>query len=329
MKQMMKDIGVSLIMGMVLPYLALRFGIATENPQPIQEPTEIPTEARIYADNSVYLPVCLRTEGNTVEQMNMDEYLVGVLLAEMPPSFSMEALKAQTVVARTYARKAYATGGKHLDGSVCTNPSCCQGYIQEEGYLKSGGRTESIDKIRSAVQATSGQVLTYNQELIEATYFSCSGGKTEAAVAVWGTDFPYLQSVESPGEEQATHYTDLVTFSPKEFADALQIPMEEDPAKWVGDVTYTEGGGIQSMEICGRMFTGTQLRNLLGLRSTAFSIAADQETVTVTSKGYGHRVGMSQYGAEAMASAGASYEEILMHYYRGTVLTQLQEEIYG
>ena len=329
MKQMMKDIGVSLIMGMVLPYLALRLGIAMENPQPIQEPTEIPTETQIYADSSVYLPVCLRTEGNAVEQMNMDEYLVGVLLAEMPPSFSMEALKAQAVVARTYARKAHATGGKHLDGSVCTNPSCCQGYFQEEAYLNSGGSTETIDKIRSAVQATSGQVLTYGQELIEATYFSCSGGKTEAAVAVWGTDFPYLQSVESPGEELATHYTDTVTFTKEKLADLLQIPMEGDPSEWIGDATYTAGGGIQSMEICGNIYTGTQLRSLLGLRSTALSITVDQETVTVTSKGYGHRVGMSQYGAEAMASAGASYEEILMHYYQGTVLTQLQEEIYG
>ena len=129
----------------------------------------------------------VRQEDGTVSQMDMDGYLVGVVLAEMPVSFEEEALEAQSVVARTYARKAWETGGKHGDCSVCTRSACCQGYIGDEDYLSQGGTEEGLEKVRAAVAATSGWVLTYEGELIEATYFSCSGGSTEDAAAVWGS----------------------------------------------------------------------------------------------------------------------------------------------
>lgn len=320
MKQMLKTMGIPFVAGVVLPYMFLSFGVTLLNryrEQPVLE-TTLQTEPA-FRSPAVWLPVRFRLENGSVQEMDMDTYLVGVVLAEMPTSFEQEALKAQSCVARTYARKAYVTGGKHGDGSVCGDPSCCQGYTEPETFLKSGGTEEAVGKVRAAVADTSGMVLTYDGELIEATYFSCSGGRTEDAVAVWGTDFPYLQAVDSPGEEQAAYYTDTKTFSALEFAEILSLT--GDPATWLGSVAYTEGGGIHTMVIGGKTFTGTQLRSLLGLRSTAFSVTVETDSITVHTRGYGHRVGMSQYGAEAMALSGSSWEEILSHYYRGAQIT--------
>ena len=269
------------------------------------------TEARKTMEMSLLLP------DGRVEVMDMDEYLTGVVLAEMPASFETEALKAQSVVARTYTLRAAEAGIKHTDADVCTDHTCCQAYIAPGAYT---GGAENLEKVRSAVLATSGQVLTYNGQLIEATYFSCSGGSTEDAVAVWGTDYPYLRATSSPGEEGAIHYTDTLVLSAAEFAKNLGQSLSGDPSSWVGFTTYTAGGGVNSIRIGGRDYKGTEIRTLLGLRSTAFTILAEGDTVTITTKGYGHRVGMSQYGADAMAVAGSGYAEILAHYYKGTSL---------
>ena len=138
-------------------------------------------------------------------------------------------------------------------------------------------------------------------------------------MAVWGTDFPYLRATDSPGEESAAHYMDTVTFSKEEFADALGLDLTGSPASWLGLATYTAGGGVNTMFIGGQEFKGTELRSRLGLRSTAFTMRAEGDTVTVTTRGFGHRVGMSQYG-DAMALLGSDFEQILSHYYQGTVL---------
>ena len=221
--------------------------------------------------------------------------------------------------------RAYLGKSKHDQASVCTDSDCCQGYISPEDYIAKGGTEVTIQKIRNAVLDTDAFVLTYDGELIEATYFSCSGGTTEDAVAVWGTDVPYLQSVASPGEEGATHYTDTVTFSSDEFKERLSIESREEASNWIGKVTYTAGGGVDTILIAGKQFRGTEIRKLLGLRSTAFEIRCDHGTFTVTTHGYGHRVGMSQYGADAMAASGSGFEEILAHYYQGTVLEQMDD----
>ena len=327
MKQMVKNIGLSMVMGILLPYLFLGFGVTLLNRYRMQEDIEEEMDAAVqtepFPESAVSLPVYFRSDDETVTEMDMDTYLLGVILAEMPASFEMEALKAQSCVARTYAGKAYISGGKHGDGSVCGNPSCCQGYTTVDTYLASGGTEEGINRVRAAVAATSGQVLTYDGQLIEATYFSCSGGRTEDAVAVWGTDFPYLQAVDSPGEEQAAYYTDTQVFSASEFARMLQLTLTGDPTGWIGTATYTEGGGIHTMEIGGKRFTGIQLRSLLGLRSTAFTVEVQGSEIRIITRGYGHRVGMSQYGADAMAESGSSWKEILAHYYRGTELMTL------
>ena len=310
MKQIMGDILVSAFVGMVMPGILLNT-LAAVREDPAEAMQAQPAAAAM--DAVQYVPADAR-----------EEYLVGVVLAEMPASFEPEALKAQAVVARTYAAKAEQTGGKHGDGSVCRESACCQGYVSREDYLASGGRQEDVQKVREAVYATAGQVLTYEGGLIEATYFSCSGGTTEDAAAVWGTDFPYLRSVDSPGEEQGAHYRDCVVFTPEELESRLGVTLSGGPDTWVSAVTHTAGGGVDSIAIGGRYFTGTEIRQKLDLRSTAFVITASENTVSIETRGYGHRVGMSQYGADAMAVAGSTCEEILSHYYPGTELEKTE-----
>lgn len=324
MMSLWKDILAALMMGMLMPGVLLNLtvlGLRQDNPIADIQIT-IPEETEIQKQS---LPVLQRREDGVTEQGNMEEYLLGVVLAEMPATFQIEALKAQSVAARTFARKAWETGGKHEDGSICWNSGCCQAYIVPEEYLTRGGTEENLNKVRSAVSATAGECLQYEGEFIEATYFSCSGGSTEDAIAVWGTEYPYLQAVESPGEEGARWYTDTVMFSRDQFGEKLGIQLEEEPGRWFGEVTYTEGGGVQSMVIGGERYAGTQLRSLLGLRSTAFKIDTWEDNILITTRGYGHRVGMSQYGAEAMALKGSTYREILAHYYPGTELITVSD----
>lgn len=325
MNKFWKEMGIAAVMGLFVPavLLAAVVAIARDEPEPsaIGEETrhESGTAALTEPEQTARILV-LDADGNTVT-MELNDYLTAVVLAEMPVSFEEEALKAQSVVARTYAIRAAGGASKHEQAAVCTNSSCCQGYMAVEDYLMKGGKERDVQRIRDIVAETESQVLTYEGKLIEATYFSCSGGATEDAVAVWGTDVPYLQSVESPGEEQAAHYTDTVSFSPTDFASRLGISLTGEPSKWFSERTYTEGGGVATMKIGTESFSGTQLRKILGLRSTAFEIETDDDVIVITTHGYGHRVGMSQYGADAMAAAGSTYPDILTHYYQGTELT--------
>jgi len=266
-------------------------------------------------------------QNGTVKDIPLEEYLVCVLLCEMPTDFELDALKAQAVVARTYTLRRAVTGGKHINAVVCTDPSCCQGYKEIQDFLNSNGTEEAVSRLRSAVKQTDRLVLTYDDKLIEATYFSCSGGKTEDAKAVWGTDIPYLQATLSLGEEIAKYYTDTVTFTTAEFQELINCDLPENTGSWFGRVTYTDGGGVATIQIAGKEYTGTALRSLLSLRSTAFVISVVGDTVTVTTKGFGHRVGMSQYGAEAMAMSGSDFQEILSHYFQGTQLELISREV--
>ncbi len=308
----------SLCMGLILPGIVLHWSVEETPPLPAESVSETTEPVRTAPVGQLNMK--LRQEDGSVVTMDMDEYLVGVLLGEMPAGFEMEAKKAQAVVARTFTRRAYVTGGKHGDGSVCTSSGCCQAYLTIDEYLSRGGKQSAVDAAKAAVEETSGFVLTYEGNLIEATYFSCSGGSTEDALAVWGSDVPYLRAVESPGEENAAHYSDTVYFTKSEFADKLGLQLSGNPQSWFGTVTYTTGGGIDTLVIGGVAFTGTQLRSKLGLRSTAMTFQADSDGITITTKGFGHRVGMSQYGADAMAMDGRNFREILAHYYPGTTL---------
>ena len=273
------------------------------------------------ADTDATVRVSILEDGERRE-MTLEAYLNRVVMGEMPVPFEMEALKAQAVAARTYTCRVLRTGGKH-DGALCTDSTCCQAFCQDAAY--EGQSLQNREKIAAAVRETDGLVLAYGESLIEAPYFSCSGGRTEDAVAVWGVDYPYLRSVDSPGEEAARYDRDCVTFSGQEIEERLGISLGEDRTNWLGAAEFTSGGGVKSIVLGGKQFTGTSLRRLLGLRSTAFTATLEQDGIRFDTRGYGHRVGLSQYGANAMASGGKTFQEILEHYYPGTVLLNYSE----
>ncbi len=318
---MRRQVLISFLCGVALPLLLMGIGgrIAPE-----QGPEEVESDGLTAVEQDTQdeqTRIMVLTESGNVRQMRLGEYLAGVVLAEMPADFQEEALKAQAVVARTYTCKRMENN-KHGAAAVCTNSACCQGYRDPEDYVNSGGKQEAVDKIRLAVTETDGQVLVYGGELIDATYFSCSGGYTEDAVEVWGQDVPYLQSVESPGEEDAPRYSDRIRYTPENFQLLTGVSGEGSVGSWFGPVTYTDGGGVDTIKICGETFTGTELRGILGLRSTMFSVSIDDGMIVFETRGFGHRVGMSQYGAQAMAEEGSSYQEILEHYYVGALLKE-------
>lgn len=254
--------------------------------------------------------------GERVEEMSLAQYLAGVVSGELTEDFPMEAKMAQAIAARTFALR-QAGEGKHPGADICTDSSCCQAW---SAVITAGAE--------QAVKETDGLVLIYEENLIEATYFSCSGGRTESAEAVWGNAVPYLQAVDSPGEEDAPRFREEVELTAGSFAARLQTLRPEltpagEPYEWFGEITYTGGNGVDTVEICGLLFRGTELRKLFGLRSTNIRFSVSEETITISTLGYGHRVGLSQYGARAMALAGQTYSEILRHYYTNTEIKRL------
>ncbi|MBQ7415521.1 MAG: stage II sporulation protein D [Oscillospiraceae bacterium] len=286
----------------------------------LTEPTwPVQPEQEFTETVAVTVPV-LKSDGS-VKQMDLEDYICRVVLGEMPASFETEALKAQAVAARTYTLKCVLGGSKHSQGAVCTSHQCCQSYCEPEAYIRNGGTWDNVNKIFDAVQATNGEVLYYDGKLIMATYFSSAGGTTEDAKAVWGNAFPYLTVVESPEGDDA-YNGKTVTFTSAQFQKLLGVSLKGKPVSWFGAMTYTVGGGVDQIRIGGKLYKGTQLRTLLGLRSTDFTVSTTDTSVTFTTNGYGHRVGLSQYGADAMATTGSNYVDILYHYYCGTQLGQ-------
>ncbi len=307
MEKLSSQLRQSVFMGLLLPVLLIG-GVGN-----LAEKAEMPS----FSTKDSAVNVCL-TDGT---ELALDVYLQRVLLGEMPVSFEKEALKAQTVAARTYTARAMA-GGKH-GGKLCTDSTCCQAFCDDAAFASFS--SEEREKAADAVRETDALVLTYEGMLIEATFFSCSGGRTEDAAAVWGTDYPYLRSVESPGEEAAKYDRDSCLVSKAELETALEIALSDNAASWIGEVQLTSGGGVESMELGGKRFSGVYLRKALGLRSTAFTVTPEGDALRFDTRGYGHRVGLSQYGANAMAADGADFREILSHYYPGTVLLNYGE----
>lgn len=322
MKESLLRIVAAVLLGLVLPGAVIRLSTAKEpgltNGQ-MQTSTGI-TDTENILINGIWV---LTAEGNT-QWMELESYLSGVILAEMPTSYDHQALCAQAVVARTYALKRQ-TEARHPQGAVCTDPGCCQAYIAEADYLSGLGYKEDVVSAKAAVAATEDMVLTYEGGLIEATYFHCSGGQTEDAVAVWGVDYPYLQAVESPGEEEMDHYSDRIFYTGAELESLLERALPGSPGSWIGWTTYTTGGGVETMVFAGVQYSGIQLRRLLKLNSTAFKIEAVDDGLWITTLGKGHRVGMSQNGAQAMALQGSTWQEILAHYYPGTRIDKMED----
>lgn len=261
-----------------------------------------------------------------VEDMDINEYLKCVVAAEMPADFEEEALKAQAVAARTYlySHIEQAQNGNidasHNGAVICTDSTHCQAYTPEQKCRESWGNDadEKWDKISAAVDDTTGQIMTYNGEIISAVFHSTSSGATEAAVDVWGSDVPYLQSVPSVGDEQSPKYYSELTVSEEEFKNTVdeKVSGTDWSGGLVSNIIRSEAGGIISLDVGGVNIKGTELRSIFSLRSTNVDISQENGNVKMSVKGFGHGVGMSQYGANYLASQGESYDEILKTYYK-------------
>lgn len=257
---------------------------------------------------------------NNVSSLKLEEYIIGVVASEMPASFNEEALKAQAIASRTYAIYKMQNNNNNYD--VVTSVSN-QGYITIEGMKNKWGNDfdKYYSKIKEVVNSTRGKVMKYKDKIIEAYYFSMSNGYTEDVELVFSESRDYLQSVESIYEnENLKNFSVTKTFTKYEICNKLDIVCNNLN---IGNIKRSNTNRINAITINGKEYKGTIIRSKLGLRSTDFDIKIDNENVTITTRGYGHGVGMSQYGANGMANAGYNYEEILKYYYKNIEISSI------
>ena len=266
-----------------------------------------------------------------VEQVNLDEYLCNVVSAEMPANYEIEALKAQAIVARTYTIYKILNK-KHDTADICDDSTCCQAWISKDDRLarwEESQRESNWQKIVSAVNDTKGKIITYDDKPIDAFFHSNSGGVTEVPVNVWGgTGYPYLQSVETSGEDAYTQYSSEVVFTQEQLINKLKekysdISIDFSNSDDIKIMDYTESTRVKTVKFGNHEISGVEARSLLGLRSTNFEISIDDDNIKFSVKGYGHGVGMSQTGADSMAKQGSSAEDIIKHFYTGVEVSEV------
>lgn len=290
---------------------------------------------KIRADETVLL---FHSVSGEVEELSMEEYVTGAVLAEMPASFHEEALKAQAVACRTYAarqklRETLSPTDELCGAHLSDDSSKHQAYFSEKQARAFYGDSyeEYYGKVSGAVKEVSGEVLVYEGEPIIAAFHSMSGGRTENSAAVWGGQLDYLVAVDSTSDMKCTDFRSEKTYTAKELSARItsrypEAELKGDKSGWVTVIDRTASGTVTSVIVGNKAMSGTELREILNLRSACFDVSYNEENGFVfVTRGYGHGVGMSQYGANAMAENGSSYAEILGHYYRGTELIRVGE----
>lgn len=312
---LMLFIGVPLVIG-----LALSNDGGSYNVDYFSQKVETPDKIKVWNE-----------EKGKIEKVNFEEYVINVVASEMPSSFEEEALKAQSVAVRTYVMSKIikfeeAEPESHPKAPVC-NTTHCQVYKDEKTLIEiheDGWADEGYKKIKRACKETEGQMLYYEGQLVmQPLFFSSSGGQTENSEDVFSDEYPYLVSVASPYEEGASHTNEEKSFSLEEIASKLNesYPDRDSGTLSSEDIkilSRTAGGRVDKIQVGESVYKGTEVRNALGLSSALFSISFKEGEVIFTSSGFGHGVGMSQYGANGMAKEGWEYIEILTHFYRGT-----------
>lgn len=267
----------------------------------------------------------LHAKTGEIEELPLDTYVKGVVAAEMPADYEEEALKAQAVVARTYTIYTIIhNNNKHENADLCDNSNCCQAWISKDDRLskwEEDKREQYLKKIEEAVDSTNGKIITYNGEVIDAFFHSNSGGVTETPVNVWGgTNYPYLQSVQTAGEEGYKQYSSEVKLTKDEFINKIKethpnLNIDFNDEHSIEIIEYTESNRVKTIKIGNINLSGVEIRKILGLKSTKFEVKVDNDSVIFTVTGYGHGVGMSQTGADSMAKQNSSYEDIIHHFY--------------
>lgn len=268
-----------------------------------------------------------------VQEISLEEYVAGVVASEIPASFPLESIKAQAVAARTYIYYKKQNGGSddaaHSGADVCDDPNHCTAYVDIETENIWGENTDKYRGIiKQAVYETKGEVITYDKEPIVAVFHSASSDKTESAQSVWGANMPYLTSVESYGGEDCPKFEGRVTVSAEEFRKTMStryegIYLKTPPKTWFTASKRSDAGGIIEATVGGKSVKGSDIRNLFGLNSTNFTLETTEDSITFVTVGYGHGVGLSQYGARKMAIDGKTYKEILSHYYQKTSIQKI------
>lgn len=296
---------------------------------------EIKTETKeeIVYDYGKYNTVkVLHNKTGEIEEMELDDYLLGVVSSEMPASFEQEALKAQAVVARTYTIYKITNGNKHENADICDDSKCCQAWISKEDRLdrwNEGERDTNWKKIVEAVNNTKGKIITYEGKAINAFFHSNSGGITDTATAVWGgTNYPYLQAVQTSGEDSYNQYNSEVIITKDEFISKIKEKHSDFEIDFSLDnqieiLDYTDGERIKTIRIGNLNLSGVEIRTLFGLKSAKFEINIEGDNIKFNVIGYGHGVGMSQTGADSMAKQGKYYDEIIKHYYTGVEIIDI------
>ncbi|RSL29675.1 stage II sporulation protein D [Salibacterium salarium] len=266
-----------------------------------------------------------RSETETVEETDLETYVAGVVASEMPVEFDVEALKAQALTARTYVAKQMASSSdiNLPQDALVTDTTMHQVYKSEEELKEEWGDDFDwkMNKVKEAVFATQGQVLTYDGEPITAAFFSTSNGYTENAEDYWQNPEPYLQSVESPWDKASPRYENVQRMAVGEVEQKLNISI---PAEDTGEIiSRTDGNRVAEVQLGGETFDGRHIREELGLDSSDFQMTREGGDMVFATKGWGHGVGMSQYGADGMAREGRDYQDILQHYYKDVVISSL------
>ena len=325
-----ESVAVSAVLLAALFILPLLVIVPSRSELLTREPAMDETEGEPFVSGDLDSRTVLKVKnGDTVEEIDLGTYLVGVVRAEMPASFEEEALKAQAVAARTYTIYKIQTGGNHgEEANICTDSTCCQAYISEERARVNWGENADAyeKKVENAVTSTDGETILYGGVPILAVFHSSSAGLTRAAGRVWLNDLPYLQAVDSPEEGEAIpNYYSRVEFSAAAFKEKLLVVAPEADFSgpmdgWLRNAVTDSAGSVETVEAGGVTVKGTQVRSALGLRSACFDWEVQNGKLVFYVTGYGHGVGLSQYGANQMAADGADYQEILTHYYTGVTV---------
>lgn len=267
----------------------------------------------------------LHKKTNEIEEVKIDDYLCNVVSAEMPADYELEALKAQAIVARTYTIYK-VQNKKHENADICDDSTCCQAWVSKENRLERWEETkreENWNKIQQCVNETKGKIITYNNQPINAFFHANSGGTTELPVNVWGgSGLPYLQVVQTAGEEGYTQYSSEVDLTQEELINKLKTKYEDIQIDFNNDedvkiIEHTDSNRVKTVKFGNHELSGVETRTLLGLKSTNFEIKKENNQIKFLVKGYGHGVGMSQTGANTMAKQGNNCEEIIKHFYVG------------
>ena len=320
---------VFLLIFFLLPALLTKRNVEAKAPE---ENKQIVNENNNTYDYKNYGTIkLLHEKTGEVEEVALDTYLCNVVSAETPADFELEALKAQAIVARTYTTYKIQNK-KHENADICDSSSCCQAWISKEDRLAKWDeavRDNNWQKIEQAVNDTKGKIITYEGKPINAFFHSNSGGKTEIPVNVWGgTGYPYLQVVETAGEEGYSQYQSEAIFSQEDLINKLKTKYEDITIDFNNDedlkvLDYTDSGRVKTVKFGNHEISGTETRTLLGLRSTNFEIIKENENIKFSVKGYGHGVGMSQTGADSLAKEGKNCEDIIKHFYVGVEITNV------